>query len=126
MPKTRRVKQSRWPTRPYRNSKPYVAEKGETVQTSGFRGRTRVVRVTDEAGKRVATVRRAEEVVQKPSTSASAKPVQIGRAYTGVARSKPYPYRGAKRGGAPIAPGGNMIARAARAVKKVIVREAAE
>lgn len=52
-----------------------------------------------------------------------AKPIFVNRQYTGVARSKPYPYRSAKRGGtdAPVPRG--LIARAAKAVKTVLVKD---
>lgn len=133
MPKTRRKKINTSPGRAFRNSRAYIAEKGDMVTTVGIRGRTRVVRVTgpnDDDTKRVASVRLTEEVKQLPSPKAigDKKPIAIwvGRQYTGVARGKPYPYRSTKRG-APAAPApvGLMggLRKAARAVKKVIVKE---
>lgn len=123
MAKTRRTKINRSPGKPYRNSKTYVAIQGEKVTTIGFRGRTKVLRIDGRA------VRHVEEVPQTPAKAVGdrkPKGIFVGRQYTGVARSKLYPVRGAKRGGPAIAPGGNMIARAARAVKRVVVRDAAE
>lgn len=127
MAKTRRTKTNKSPIRPYRNAKAFVAVKGDMVTVAGARGRTRVKRVTNEAGKRLSTVRIVEVVPQVAAkTVGDRKPraIFLGRAYTGVARSKPYPVRGAKRGGPPPglamgAPG--LMARAGRAMKRVIV-----
>jgi hypothetical protein len=130
MPKTRRTKQNRSPGRPYRNAVAHVVVQGDAVQTSGIRGRTVVSRVTDESGKRLSSVRLTENVVQKPAV-ATAKPIYAGRQYTGVARSRSYPYAGVKRGGPapdvglPVLTAG-LLAKAVKAVKRVVVREAAE
>jgi len=129
MAKTRRTKQNRSPGRPFRNAKAFVAEKGDKVAVAGARGRTKVVRVTNDDGKRVTSVRSVEivpQVAAKPVGDRKPIGVFVGRQYTGVARSKPYPYRSVKRGGPPaVAPVG-LMARAAKAVKRVIVRDAAE
>jgi hypothetical protein len=129
MPKTRRTKQNRSPGRPYRNAVAHVVVQGDAVQTSGIRGRTVVSRVTDESGKRLSSVRLTENVVQKPAV-ATAKPIYAGRQYTGVARSRSYPYASVKRGAAPDAGlpvlTAGLLAKAVKAVKRVVVREAAE
>lgn len=134
MAKTRRTKRNVSPGRPYRNAKAYVVEKGDMVVTTGLRGRTKVKRVTDETGKRLTSVRVTEAVKQPPAPKGIGddKPTAIfvGRRYTGVARSKPYPYRSVKRGAAPVAPepkglmGG--LRKAAKAIKRVVVQDAAE
>lgn len=132
MPKTRRTKINKSPIKPYRNSRAFILEKGETIMTAGVRGRTSVKRVTDEAGKRLTSVRLTEDVPQiaaKMVGDVKPKAIFVGRQYTGVGRGKAYPYRSKKRG-APEAPvskglmGG--LRKAARAVKKVLVVDAAE
>jgi len=130
MPKTRRTKRNTSPGRPYRNAKAYIAVKGDMVQTIGIRGKTVVKRVMDETGKRLTSVRVTEDVKQPPVPK-TGKPVAIfvGRRYTGVARSKPYPY-GSKRQGftnAP-APQGLMggLRKAGNAIKRVIVKDPTE
>ena len=132
MAKTRRKKINRSPAHPFggRNARPkvYVINKGDQITTIGVRGRTKVKRVINEDGKRVTSVRIVEDAVQTPAKAVGdRKPTAIfvGRQYTGVARSKPYPYRSVKRGGAPLAPVG-LMARAGKAVKRVLVRDAAE
>jgi hypothetical protein len=126
MAKTRRTKTNRSPGKPYRNSRAHVVDKGDMVTVQGVRGRTVVNRVTDEAGKRLTTARLVETVPQiaaKP-VGANHKPKRIfvGRVYTGVARSKVYPTHSAKRGGlAPLLVPG-LMARAAKAMKRVVVK----
>lgn len=130
MPKTRRTKQNRSPGRPYRNSRAFVAEKGDMVQTIGIRGKTVVKRVTDKAGKRLTTIR-VTEPVKQPPVPKTGKPIAIfvGRQYTGVARSKQYPYGSTKRGfiHAPE-PQGLMggLRKAGKAIKRVIVKDPTE
>lgn len=124
MAKTRRKKLNRSPTRAYENAKTYIVEQGDRVQVAGVRGRTKVVRVTNDEGKRITSVRSVAVVPQvaaKPVGDRKPKAIFVGRTYTGVGRSKPYPYRGRKRGAvdAPITVG--LMARAAKAVKKVLV-----
>lgn len=128
MAKTRRKKINRSPAHPFggRNARPkvFVVEQGDMVTTTGIRGRTVVSRVTDETGKRLSTVRIVTAVEQRKAKTAGArKPVgiHIGRVYTGVARSKPYPYRSTKRGGTEAPAKVGLMARAAKAVKKVLV-----
>lgn len=124
MAKTRRKKINQSPGRPYRNAKTFVADKGDMITTKGVRGRTRVKRVTDETGRRLSSVRITEVIPQ--IADRKAKPIFVGRQYTGVARSKPYPYRSTKRGAVPApAPKGLLggLTRAARAVKKVLVQD---
>lgn len=77
MAKTRRKKINKSPAKPFRNSKPIVIAQGSNVKVQGYR----------EGGGQVA------------AKGDKAKPVFIGRVYTGVARGKKYPYAGAKRGG---------------------------
>jgi hypothetical protein len=125
MAKTRRKKINRSPGKPYRNSKAFITEKGEMVTLKGVRGRTKVVRVTNDDDKRITSVRSvmiAPQVVAKPVGDRRPTPIFVGRVYTGVARSKPYPYRGKKRGAVEQKPVG-LMARAARAVKRVVVRD---
>lgn len=127
MAKTRRKKINKSPGRPYQNARAFVADKGDMVTTKGVRGRTRVKRVTDETGKRLSSVRITEVIPQ--IASKGAKPIFLGRQYTGVARSKAYPYRSTKRGAVPApAPVGLMggLRKAARALKKVLVVDAAQ
>jgi hypothetical protein len=128
MAKTRRTKQNRSPGRAYRNAKTYIVEQGDKVTTIGIRGRTKVKRVTDEAGKRLTSIRVVEEAVQTPAKGVGdlkPKGVFVGRVYTGVARSKPYPYRSVKRGAVPVPQSKGLLARARRAVKRVVVGEVA-
>jgi|ERR1017187_7299845 hypothetical protein len=123
MAKTRRKKLNKSPGKPYRNSRAHVVDKGDMVTVQGVRGRTVVNRVTDEAGKRLTTARLVE-IVPQIAAKLKSKPIFVGRVYTGVARSKVYPVRGAKRGGLrmeALAPVG-LMARAAKAVKRVVVR----
>lgn len=75
MAKTRRKKINRSP-RGNPNSTLAVVEKGALVRTSGFRTEG-----------------------NEPRPDKEARPVFVGRVYTGVARGKVYPYAGAKRGG---------------------------
>jgi hypothetical protein len=112
--------------RPFRNSVPYVVEKGDMITTTGIRGRTRVVRMTDENGKRVTgSVRIVDtDVKQTPAKGTGdrkPKGIFIGRTYTGVARSKPYPYAGAKRGGSPAPVTEGLLSKASKAMKRVVV-----
>ena len=81
MAKTRRKKINKSPAKPFRNSKPVVIAQGSNVKVQGYR-----------AGP-------GGQVAAKGDT---AKPVFIGRAYTGIPRGKQYPYAGQKRGGAPF------------------------
>lgn len=128
MAKTRRKKINRSPIHPFggRNAraKVFVTDKGDMITTIGVRGRTTVKRVVNKEGKRVTSVRVVADVVQVPAKAVGdrkPKAIFVGRVYTGVARSKPYPYRSKKRGGkAPSAPVG-LIARAAKAMKRVVV-----
>jgi len=122
MAKTRRTKTNRSPGRPYRNSRAYVIEKGDMITTKGVRGRTKVIRVVNDEGKRVTSVR-SVAVVPQIAAKGKAKTIFVGRKYTGVARSKVYPTHGKKRGGVEVKPAG-LLARAAKAVKSVIVHEA--
>src|ERR1035437_2851006 len=106
MAKTRRKKMNKSPGKPFRNSRAHVVDKGDRVTVQGARGRTEVKRVTDETGKRLTTARLVESVPQVAAKSVGAHhkptPIFVGRVYTGVARSKPYPYNSKKRGmGAP-------------------------
>lgn len=133
MAKTRRKKINQSPLHPFggRNSraKVYVVEKGDMITTKGIRGRTVVTRIVNDEGKRVGTSRITEVVPQMAAKAVGdRKPVGIfvGRQYTGVARSKPYPYRSKKRGAIapPLVPG--LMERAGNAIKRVLVRDAAE
>lgn len=127
MAKTRRKKINSSPGKAYRNSRAYVVEKGDMVTVKGVRGRTKVIRVTGEGDKRITSVRSVmdvPQVVAKPVGDRKPKPIFVGRVYTGVARSKPYPYRSKKRG-APdvlVTPGG-MMARMGKAIKRVVVKD---
>lgn len=101
MAKTRRTKTNRSPIRAYPKAKTYIVEQGDKVTTTGIRGRTKVKRVTNEAGKRLTTVRLTEEAKQTPAKATGdrkPKGIFVGRVYTGVQRSKVYPY-GSKRQG---------------------------
>jgi hypothetical protein len=125
MAKTRRKKLNRSPLKPFRNARAYVVEQGDTVTTKGVRGRTKIVRVTGEGTKRIASVRSVEikdQIIAKPVGDIKPTPTFVGRVYTGVARSKPYPYRSKKRGAPEFVPG--LMARATKAVKRVVVGDA--
>lgn len=131
MAKTRRKKINKSPTKPYRNARAFIVEKGETIMTAGVRGKTHVKRVVNEDGKRLTSARITEDVPQiaaKMVGDVKPKAIFVGRQYTGVPRSKAYPYRSKKRG-APEAPapkgllGG--LTRAAKRVKQVIVGDTA-
>jgi hypothetical protein len=96
------------------------------VTTIGVRGRTRVTRVTNETGQRLKTIRLVEDAIQTPAKAVGErkpKAIFIGRIYTGVARSKPYPYRSRKRGASEPEMKPGLMARAAKAMKSVIVRD---
>lgn len=81
MAKTRRHKQNRSPGTPYgRNVSAAVVEKGSLIKTSGVR-----------------------EVLNETKGSTGAKPIHVGRTYTGVPKGRTYPYASAKRGNKPIA-----------------------
>jgi hypothetical protein len=132
MAKTRRTKINSRPPHPFggRAARPkvYVVEQGEQITTTGFRGRTVVTRILGEDGKRTATVRVAENVIQTPAKAVGdrkPKAIFVRRQYTGVARGKSYPYRSVKRGGQPTLPDG-LMELAKKAIKKVVVGEAAE
>lgn len=125
MAKTRRKKLNKSPGKPYRNSRAHVVDKGDMVMVKGVRGRTVVNRVTDEAGKRLTSARLVETVPQIAAKSVGAhhkpRPIFVGRVYTGVARSRVYPTHGKKRGGlAPLLVPG-LMARTARAMKRIVV-----
>lgn len=124
MAKTRRKKLNRSPGKPYRNARAFIALKGDMITTIGVRGRTEVLRVSGKA------IRHVPEVPQTPAQAVGdrkPKGIFVGRQYTGVARSKPYPYRGEKRGAVEAPPlVSRLMAKAARAVKRVVVRDAAE
>lgn len=132
MAKTRRTKLNRSPIHPFggRNGRPkvYVLEEGDKITTKGIRGRTKVHRIVNEEGKRVTSARLTAEVKQVPAKAVGdrkPKAIFVGRAYTGIARSKVYPYRSKKRGGPEIvinAPG--ILRRMGRAVKSVLVNDA--
>ncbi len=123
--KTRRKNINKSPIKPYRNARAFIADKGDMVTTKGVRGRTNVKRVTNEDGKRLTSVRITEvlpQIVAKPVGDRKPKAIFVGRVYTGAARSKPYPYRGKKRGAiedvqAPV----GLVARTAKAVKRVVI-----
>lgn len=124
MAKTKRTKQNRSPAKPYRNAKAFVVDKGDMVTVKGVRGRTTIKRVTDEAGKRLTSVRITEttpQVMAKPVGDHKLRAIFVGRQYTGVARSKPYPYAGRKRGGVVAVVPAGLMTRAATAIKKVVV-----
>jgi hypothetical protein len=129
MAKTRRKKINKSPLRPYRNAKAFVADKGDMITTMGVRGRTLVKRITDESGKRLNTVRLTEALPQvpaKPVGDRKPTPIFVGRQYTGVPRSKPYPYRSVKRGAVPApAPVGLLggLASVGKRLKKVVTGE---
>jgi hypothetical protein len=113
MVKTRRTKQNRSPGKPYRNAKAYVVDKGDRLTVKGIRGRTMVKRVV--SGARLHRIRVTETVPQIEAKSVGdrkPKGIFVGRVYTGVARSKVYPYRSQKRGAPlPLPPG--IMAKAA-------------
>lgn len=83
MAKTRRHKMNRSPKTAYSgNIAPAVVTQGFRVKVAGHR--------TAEGSKMV--------------PSKDAKPIFVGREYTGVNQGKTYPYAGAKRGGvSPVA-----------------------
>jgi len=125
MAKTRRKKINRSPDKPFRNAKAYVALSGDRMTVKGVRGKTRVG-FTD--GMRARIVEIDPQIIAKPVGDRKPKPVFVGRQYTGVARSKVYPYAGVKRGGsATLIPVGLMAraAKAVRAVKRVVVKDKA-
>ena len=130
MAKTRRKKINRSPGKPYRNAKAFLADKGASVTTMGQRGRTEVLRIWDAAGGRqsIRKVPVVPQIAAKTVGDRKPKTIFVGRQYTGVARSKVYPYAGKKRGGTdkPI-PRGLMAraAKAVRAVKRVVVKDGA-
>jgi hypothetical protein len=84
VPKTRRKKINRSPTKLYRNSHVVVAEPGFGVKVAGYRAS-----------------KEGEDVRQVPAKGEKAKAIHIGRQYTGRPRGKAYPYAGKKRGGSP-------------------------
>lgn len=79
MPKTRRKKINKSPTKLYRNSNVVVAEAGFGVKVAGYRTK----------GKQIA------------AKGENAKGIHIGRQYTGVPRGKTYPYGSQRQGFAP-------------------------
>ncbi len=110
MAKTRRTKRNRSPQKVYRNAKTFIAVAGERVAVKGVRSE-------------------GPQVPHKPVGDRKARPVFLGRQYTGVARSKVYPTHGKKRGGvAPLASIGLMagLTKVAKAVKSVVVKRAAQ
>jgi hypothetical protein len=118
MAKTRRKKINKSPARgPYRNSKVFIAAQGDRVSVKGVRGRTKV----SASLPRKRYVEEVPQIVAKPVGDRRPKVIWLGRQYTGVARSKPYPARGVKRGGIPTPAPGGLMARAAKAVKRVVV-----
>jgi hypothetical protein len=124
MVKTRRTKHNRSPMKPYRNAKAYVIDKGDRVTVQGIRGRTAVKRVTDEGGKRLTSVRITAvvpQIIAKSVGDRQPKGVFIGRAYTGVARSKVYPYRSKKRGAPDASAPVGLMAKARTAMKRVVL-----
>lgn len=78
MAKTRREKINKSPQKIFKNSRVMVVDNGVGVKTGGYRAK----------GKQV--------------PSKDAKPIHIGRVYTGSPRGKTYPYAGAKRGGSGV------------------------
>src|SRR5674476_1368844 len=116
MAKTRRKKMNRSPSRPFRNATAHVVETGTRLIVKGVRGKTRV---EFKDGMRARIVEIRPQSIAKPVGDRKPKPVFVGRQYTGVARSKVYPYAGVKRGGsATLIPVG-LMARAAKAVRAV-------
>lgn len=101
MAKTKRRKQNRSPAQPFRNATAHVLEAGLHIQVAGHRAA--------EGAKQIASVK--------------AKPVFIGRSYTGVPRGKQYPYAGKKRGGATPEPEASpgVLSRVVRATKSIMV-----
>lgn len=77
MAKTRNKKRNSSPKSVFGNSEARVVTNGFRVQVAGHR--------TAEGSKMI--------------PSKDAKPVFVGRVYTGVPRGKSYPYAGVKRGG---------------------------
>jgi hypothetical protein len=74
MAKTRRKKINKSPLKPFRNSTPVLVAQGRSVKVQG--------------------IRVGEGNVQIAAKGDKAKPVFIGRVYTGVPRGKTYPYEG--------------------------------
>lgn len=72
MAKTRRRKQNKSPKNPFGNSRARVVTDGALVRVAGHR---------------------TDKIVLSPH----ARPVHVGRVYTGLPRGKAYPYAGAKR-----------------------------
>lgn len=98
MAKTRRKKRNR-PAPQNNNIDLQIVTPGERVSVAGHRA---------EEGAQIA--------------SKNAKPVFVGRIYTGVNRGKVYPYAGKKRGGtvSPV-PALSLSKRALGAMKRVVV-----
>ena len=119
MAKPRRRNKS--PLKPFRNSMVVLMDAGDAGKTAGVRGRTKVVRVRDDTGKRVTSVRSVAIEDQLPAPGEKIKTVFLGRQYTGIPRGKVYPYAGAKRGGTPPPAEDGFIK---RAVKRVFVGSA--
>lgn len=117
--KTRRKKINKSPIRPYRNARAHIIVQGDRITCKGVRGRTRVKRVVDEDGKRLASTRITENTPQVSVKGGTA--IYVGRVYTGVARSKAYPARSIRQGGSPAPIKVGLFQRAAKAVKRVVV-----
>lgn len=117
MAKTRRVKINKSPGRPYRNAKAFIAVQGDRVSVKGVRGRTKV----SASLPRKRFVEEVPQFVAKAVGDRKPKVIWLGRQYTGQARSKPYPVRGLKRGGVAAPGPDGLMARAAKAVKRVVV-----
>jgi hypothetical protein len=84
-----------------------------------------VKRVVNDEGKRLTTVRVTEtvpQIVHKPVGDDKPKGIFVGRVYTGVARSKPYPYRSKKRGAPDFVPIPRLT-RAVKAMKSAIFKD---
>jgi hypothetical protein len=78
MAKTRRHKINRSPGTPFgRHCRAAVVEQGSQMKTTGAR----------------------KEITETKGAGKDAKPIHLGRVYTGVPKGKLYPYRGEKRGG---------------------------
>lgn len=102
--KTRRTKRNRSPIKPFVNATAFVTVPGDMITTRGVRGRTVVKRILSGDGKRrLQTARLVAPATQQPAPK-DGRPIFVNRAYTGVARSKVYPYHSPLRGGAPIVP----------------------
>jgi hypothetical protein len=89
------------------------------------RGRTTVKRVVNDEGKRLTTVRVTETVPQiahKPVGDGKPKGIFVGRVYTGVARSKLYPYCSKKRGAPDLVPT-PRVSRMVKAMKSAIFKD---